>query len=104
MEDSEVFGNMIKQYRIDSTIELTGLRNKEELLLSATLDKRPVPPNELPKSEDETFEFSVRELSFGDRVNRRLDLDHAGLVVENVEPAGWGSTCRSSTGRLALKN
>ena len=103
VEDSEVFGNMIKQYRIDSTIELTGLRNREELLLSATLDKRPVPPNELPKSEDETFEFSVRELSFGDRVNRRLDLDHAGLVVENVEPAGWGALAGLRQGDLLLK-
>ena len=62
-----------------------------------------MPPNELPKSEDETFEFSVRELSFGDRVNRRLDLDHAGLVVENVEPAGWGALAGLRQGDLLLK-
>ena len=77
VEDAEVFGNMLKQYKINSTITLSGQRNGEAFDLQVTLNKRPEPPNELPKYEEETFEFTLRELSFGDRVNRRLDLNQS---------------------------
>ena len=43
-----------------------------------------------------------RELSFGDRVNRRLDLNQTGLVIENVEPAGWGALAGLRQGDLLL--
>ena len=103
VEDAEVFGNMIKQYKIDSTIELRVFRDNREIKLSAALEKRPIPPNELPKYEEETFEFTLRELSFGDRVNRRLDLNQTGLVIENVERAGWGALAGLRQGDLLLK-
>ena len=86
-EDFEVFGNMIKEYRTDSNIRLTGLRNGKLLDLNVTLDRRPPPSNELPKIKDKTFEFTIREISFADRINSRLDSNHSGLFVENVEPA-----------------
>ena len=85
-EDAEIFGNMIKEYKTDATVRFTGLRKKKALDLSVTLEKRPAPPNELPEYKEETFEFTVRELSFGDRVNIRLKDDHPGLLIHNVEP------------------
>lgn len=103
VEDAEVFGNMIKQYKTDSTIRLTGQRGEEVLELTVKLDKRPDPSNELPKYEEETFEFTLRELSFADLVNRRLDLNQSGLLVENVEPAGWGAIAGLRQGDLLLK-
>lgn len=103
VEDAEVFGNMIKQYKTDATIELSGLRGEEPMTWNASLTKRPVPPNELPKHEEETFEFTLRDLSFADRVNRRLDLNQSGLMVENVEPAGWGALAGLRQGDLLLE-
>jgi len=103
VEDAEVFGNMIKQYKTDATIELSGLRGKKPMTWKAALTKRPVPPNELPKHEEETFEFTLRDLSFADRVNRRLDLNQSGLMVENVEPAGWGALAGLRQGDLLLE-
>ena len=94
---------MLKQYKINSTITLSGQRNGEAFDLQVTLNKRPEPPNELPKYEEETFEFTLRELSFGDRVNRRLDLNQSGLVIENVEPAGWGALGGLRQGDLLLR-
>ena len=103
VEDAEVFGNMIKQYKTDATIELSGLRGEKPMTWNASLTKRPVPPNELPKHEEETFEFTLRDLSFADRVNRRLDLNQSGLMVENVEPAGWGALAGLRQGDLLLE-
>ena len=90
-EDSEVFGNMIKQYKTDSSILLSGMRDGMPIDMNITLSKRPPPSNELPKLKDKKFEFTIREISFADRVNARLEIDHGGLVVETVEPAGWAA-------------
>ena len=102
-EDAEVFGNMIKEYRTDATIQLAGLRDDSPLDLNLTLEKRPPPSNELPKLKEQSFEFAVRELSFADRVNARLDNQHPGLLIENVEPAGWAALAGVRQGDLLLQ-
>ena len=102
-EDIEVFGNMIKQYRTDSTIKLTGLRGGQPLEINATLDKRPTPAVELPSHEEKIMEFTVRELSFADRAFHRLPAEKPGLIVENVELAGWASLAGLQQGDILLK-
>ena len=102
-EDAEVFGNMIKEYKPDSIALFSGMRDGKLIDLNVTLEKRPDPSNELPDYEEETFEFTVRELSFGDRVSKRLKEKEPGLVVENVEPAGWASLAGLRQGDLVLR-
>ena len=102
-EDAEVFGNMIKEYKPGSMALFSGLRNGNPLDLNVTLERRPDPANELPDYKEETFEFTVRELSFGDRVNQRLEEKEPGLIVENVEPAGWASLAGLRQGDLVLQ-
>ena len=102
-EDAEVFGNMIKEYKPDSIALFSGIRGENKLDLNVTLERRPDPANELPDYKEETFEFTVRELSFGDRVNQRLEEKEPGLMIENVEPAGWASLAGLRQGDLILK-
>ena len=102
-EDSEVFRNMIKEYKTDSSIQVSGLRDRKPLDLNITLAKRPPPPNELPKLKDKTFEFTIREISFADRVNARLNKNQSGLIVENVEPAGWAALASLRQGDFLLE-
>ena len=102
-EDAEVFGNMIKEYKPGAIALFSGLREGEKIDLNVTLEKRPVPSNELPDYEEKTFEFTVRELSFGDRVYKRLNESEPGLMVENVEPAGWASLAGLRQGDLILR-
>ncbi|MBL6827163.1 MAG: PDZ domain-containing protein [Opitutales bacterium] len=102
-EDAEVFSNMIKQYKTDASISLSGQREGKPLDLNISLTKRPPPSNELPKLKDETFEFSLREISFADRVNARLSDNHAGIIVDNVEPAGWAALSGLRQGDFLLE-
>jgi len=102
-EDVEVFGNMIKQYRVDSTVGFEVWRDGQRIELNATLDKRPTPANELPEYEDEELEYTVRELSFGDRVFLRIQPEEHAILVENIESAGWASLAGLRQGDLLLK-
>ena len=102
-EDAEVFGNMIKEYKPGANVFFTGLRNGKTLNKNIKLERRPTPANELPDFEEKTFEFTVRELSFGDRVNQRLKNNEPGLIVENVESAGWASIAGLRQGDLIIK-
>ena len=101
-EDYEVFGNMIKQYKTDATISLTGKRADQDEHWTVTLDKRPTPSQELPEHEDEFLELTVREMSFSDRIFERLNENQNALFIENVEPAGWSSLAGLRQGDLLL--
>jgi len=101
-EDIEVFGNMIKQYRTDATVRFSGLRDGAPLEINATLDRRPTPASELDSYEEEFMEFTVRELSFADRAYHRMTEEQTGLLVENVELAGWASLAGMMQGDILL--
>ena len=101
-EDIEVFGNMIKQYRTDATVRFSGLRDGAPLEINATLDRRPTPASELDSYEEEFMEFTVRELSFADRAYYRMTDEQSGLLVENVELAGWASLAGMMQGDILL--
>ena len=103
VEDAEVFSNMIREYKIDAQVVFSCLREKKALDLNVTLEKRPTPANELDEYEDDTFEFTVRELSFSDRVNKQLEEGSVGLLVENVESAGWAALTGLRQGDVLLE-
>ena len=101
-EDIEVFGNMIKQYRADAIVRFSGLRDGAPIEINATLDRRPTPASELDSYEEEFMEFTVRELSFADRAYHRMTEEQTGLLVENVELAGWASLAGMMQGDILL--
>ncbi len=102
-EDAEVFGNMIREYKVGAEVTFSCLRDGKPLELALTLDKRPTPANELDDYEDKTFEFTARELSFADRVNHRLEERAKGLLIENAQSAGWASLAGLRQGDVLLK-
>lgn len=100
--EEELFDNLIRAYRVGSTVELAGLRGAEPLKLSATLDRQPRPSAELPEYKDDRFEFTARELSLTDRVDDKLGPDVPGLKVNAVQSAGWTALAGLATGDVLL--
>ncbi|MGD9646921.1 MAG: PDZ domain-containing protein [Pirellulales bacterium] len=101
-EDLEVFNNLIRRYRVGSTVKLDVHRGESNLSIDCPLEVTPPSASELATYKDTDFEFTARELSFQDRVLRRLEPDLQGLLVERVEPAGWASLAHLAGGDILL--
>ena len=90
-EDTEIFSNLIRQYPVGSSVSLDLLREGEPLKINVALDKQPKGAEGIPEYSDPKFEFTTRELSPADRLDRQLKQEDRGLLVTRVEPAGWAS-------------
>ncbi len=88
-EDADVFDSLIRQYDVDLEVELDLVRGGEKQTLTAALETRPVSSSELEDYEDIDFEFTVRELSFRDEIERRVEKGDQGVLISKVENSGW---------------
>jgi S1-C subfamily serine protease len=92
-EDSEVFPELILAYPVDSTLELTGMRDGQPQTWSVALAPRPIDDSELLEYKDVLFEFTARQLSAAqrDQAKEQQGEEPAGLSVLKVEPSGWAA-------------
>lgn len=100
--DQELFGNMIRDYKVGSEIELEGLRAGQPLKLAAKLGTQPKPNSDLETYKDERFEFTARELSLGEAVNARLGSPEDGVRIATVQSAGWAALAGVAGGDILL--
>lgn len=101
-EDFEVLPTMIRQYKIGSEVELSVLRDMEELNLTVELVASPKLAREMKEYRDENFEFQVRDMAFWDRVREDWEEDKRGALVEAVDEGGWAALAHLGAGDLIL--
>ena len=90
-EDSDVFDEMIRQYKIGSEVSFDLIRDGQTLKIPLTLEAPLKSANELKRYKNEYFEMTVREIAFQDHVSQKLDKETRGVLVERVESSGWAS-------------
>jgi serine protease Do len=103
VEDADVFPAMIQQHSIGAEVTLELLRGGEGLEIKARLEAPPTPAAELKQYKDDDFEFTARELSLTDRLDRHLEKDLQGVLVEKVEQAGWAALAHLAIGDILLR-
>jgi serine protease Do len=86
--DTTPFEQRIRNADDGEPLTLTVVRDGRERRLRLELDVAPEPDSAMALAEIDGFGLRVRELSFFDRLNRRLPEDFAGVLVESVEPGG----------------
>jgi len=101
-EDGEVFETMIRQYRIDTEVKLSVRRGKEDVDVTMILEAPPIEADRLAKHEDDDFEFTARNMSAMDRIEKKLDTKLQGILVAKVEPGGWASLGGLAPGDVLL--
>ncbi|NLN92726.1 MAG: PDZ domain-containing protein [Candidatus Hydrogenedens sp.] len=102
-EHHEELAAYIRQYAIDDEVELKIRRNEEILKLTVPLIASPKLAREMKKIEDETFEFTARDITFFDKASEQWSESQVGVLVEQVKPGGWAALGKLSTGDLILE-
>jgi serine protease Do len=90
-EHVDVLPAMIRQYKIGAEAELTVLRGGQELKLKVTLEASPQSAHELRRYRDDSFDFTVRDIAFEDRVRNQWEAAQTGAYVDGVSEGGWAA-------------
>jgi len=98
--DIEILSAMIRRYAVGSTVKITLLRNNRQLDLSVKLGTSPRLPREMKRYRDDNFEFTVRDIAFGDRVSQMWKQEQTGVLVEMVSNGSWAGLANLLTGDL----
>ena len=101
-EDYEELPSLIRQYREGDEVELTVLRDGEEQSILVELQLSPRPAREMMRYEDPHFEFTARDITYMDRVDRKWDLDQEGVLVEDVRSGSWADLGELNTRDLIV--
>jgi serine protease Do len=102
-QDAEVLRRRIESLVIGEKARFTLLREGGEQEIEVVLEETPQTAAEVKTAADETLEFKVRGITFGDRVENRWPLDRTGVVVTEVTMGGWAFLAGLATGDLITK-
>ncbi|MEP0841361.1 MAG: PDZ domain-containing protein [Phycisphaerae bacterium] len=89
MQDSGLLARAIRQLDIGGQTTLSVLRGQEKLEITVPLERTRLTPEDARREINRDFELTVREVTFFDRDENRWDDDVKGVLVEQVESAGW---------------
>jgi len=89
MQDAGMFHRKVRKLEIDDSATLTILRAGAEREVAIKLERTRITPEEARRDHNRDFEIIVRDITFFDRDERRWDDDIRGVIVSDVERAGW---------------
>ena len=90
-QDAKDFKNLIEDLSIGEEVELTILRDGREMKKEIELEESPASALDAKTAKNKEFEFKVRELTFMDRIKKKLAKDQQGVLVTEVTNGGWAS-------------
>jgi len=89
--DQEVFETMIRRLPLGKEAELEIIREGKSLKVNLPLEAPPATDEQAQQLVDLDFDFTARELTYRDRLNKRLPDDFQGLLLAKVENGGWAA-------------
>jgi serine protease Do len=98
--DEEILNTMVRQYKIGTTATLTVMRGVDKFSLPVELVRSPKLEREMKKYRDEDFEFTVRDMTFFDKVHEEWAEGRPGAMVTEVKDGGWAAIGRLNTGDI----
>ena len=103
LQDAGLFNRRVRQLTSEGDAILSVLRGSEKLDIKVPLERTRIGPEEALRDQNKDFDISVRELTFFDRDDMRIDDDAKGVLVENTERAGWAGLAGVFPGDLLQK-
>lgn len=99
-QDSGLFQRQVRKLKAGESAKLTVLRDGKPVEVMLELERTRFTSDEAAKAENKDFEVTVRELTFFDRDEERWDDTVQGVLVEDVENAGWAGLAGIKHGDL----
>ena len=99
-EDIEVFPAMVRQYPVGAKVKLEVVRDGKSKEVEVTLAASPQSTRELAEYRDPHFEFTARDLTFQDRVQKKLTGGVRGALITGVENGGWAALAHLAVGDI----
>lgn len=102
-QDSKTLERKVRSLAIDQEATLGVLREGKPVEVKVTLERTRLGPEEARRDQNRDFEMTVRELTFFDRDDNKWDESVNGVLVEQVEEAGWAGLGGLGSGDLIQK-
>ncbi|MBL8760379.1 MAG: PDZ domain-containing protein [Phycisphaerae bacterium] len=99
-QDSKSLERRVRSLAIDQEATLGVLREGKPVDVKVTLERTRLGPDEARRDQNRDFEMTVRELTFFDRDDNKWDESVSGVLVEQVEEAGWAGLGGLGSGDL----
>jgi serine protease Do len=90
-EDFEELPQLIRQYKIGTSTELSVVRDRESQIISVELVRAPRLRREMKEYEEKQFEFTARDITYLDRKKKKWEDERHGVLVSSVQPGGWAA-------------
>ncbi len=101
-QDAEDLRRTIEDMGIGDTIEFDVLRDGQPTKLKVELEESPASALDVKKAKSRALEFSVRDVTFMDRVQRKWSRDQQGVLVTEATPGGWAAVAGLNSNDLIL--
>jgi serine protease Do len=102
IQDTDDLRRSVEEREIGASAQVVLQRGGAERRLPVTLEARPADSNDTRRARQDDFEFTVRELTFLDRVEQRWPRDAAGVLVFEVTSGGWAHMAGLRLGDLVV--
>jgi serine protease Do len=103
-EDTDVFGTMIRQYKIGSWARIALLRREgnawKPRLIGVKLPRAPRQERELASYHDDNFGITLRSVTYIDRLRKEADPDEDGALVTAVDEGSWAALAGLAEGDI----
>ena len=99
-EQFEELPALIRQYNAGKTVDIEIRRDDATKTVPVELIRAPKLAREMKKYRDDDFEFTVRDITFFDKATEQWDKETEGVMVDEVQPAGWAALGQLAVGDL----
>lgn len=99
-QDAKDLQNRVEDLSVGDEVTFSVRRGAEELKIRVELEESPASAKDAKTAENKELEFKVRELTFMDRIERRLEKEQQGVLVTEATSGGWASLGGLSAGDL----
>ncbi|MCC6429169.1 MAG: PDZ domain-containing protein [Phycisphaerales bacterium] len=102
MAEGSMLNRRLRSLGIDEEAKISVLREGKPVEIAVKLERTRIGPEEARRDENKDWEMTVRELTFFDRDDNRWDENIQGVLLDQVERAGWAGLAGLSPGELIV--